>query len=187
MAINRKRKQNMYYSSGNVAYHQEYAYEQPAYAPDKYKPNEKPNKAPKQRPSSRAAIKQREKAQKREHLIGKLKLFASISVVFAGTIILMISYAEVSEMRYRISNLKEERSQLESQNVALEAEITEQISLSYVETEATTRLGMSEPQSYQIVYIDVPKENYTVQYDNNVEQDEDMSLIDYIMGLIKKD
>ena len=58
--------------------------------------------------------------------------------------------------------------------------------MDYIKQEATERLGMSEPQSYQVVYIDVPKQSYTVQYaeDDGVES---TSLLDKIKNILKKD
>lgn len=101
---------------------------------------------------------------KRERQKHRVKLVLAMLVVFMGAIVTTVSYAMVEEQKVRLSNMQDELTALQSANASLEAEITEQMSLDYVEKEATTRLGMSEPQSYQVVYIDVPKQSYTMQY-----------------------
>ena len=66
------------------------------------------------------------------------------------------------------------------------AELTEQLDMDYIRTEATERLGMSEPQSYQVVYIDVPKQSYTVQH-NADDAAEGTSILTKVTDLWKKD
>ena len=58
--------------------------------------------------------------------------------------------------------------------------------MDYIRTEATERLGMSEPQSYQVVYIDVPKQSYTVQH-NADDVAEGTSILTKVTDLWKKD
>ena len=93
----------------------------------------------------------------------------------------MVDQAEVS--------LRREKSKLEdlkSANAILEAELTEQLDMDYIKQEATERLGMSEPQPYQVVYINVPKQSYTVQHDTK-ETTAEASLVDKILDFFKKD
>ena len=45
---------------------------------------------------------------------------------------------------------------------------------------------MSEPQPYQVVYINVPKQSYTVQHDTE-ETTAEASLVDRILDFFKKD
>ena len=61
-----------------------------------------------------------------------------------------------------------------------------QLDMDYIRTEATERLGMSEPQSYQVVYIDVPKQSYTVQH-NAEDVAEGASILTKVTNLWKKD
>lgn len=57
--------------------------------------------------------------------------------------------------------------------------------MAYIEQEAKTRLGMIEPQAYQIVYIDVPKQSYTVQYEAQAEEKEKGFGIGKFLDVIK--
>ena len=93
----------------------------------------------------------------------------------------LVHNAEVS-----LRKQKSELESLKSANAILEAELTEQLDMDYIRTEATERLGMSEPQSYQVVYIDVPKQSYTVQHNADDVADE-ASLLTKITNLWKKD
>ncbi len=77
----------------------------------------------------------------------------------------MSSVAAVSRQRVTNQDLNAQIIALKSQNHTIETELAEKIDLEYIEEQATTRLGMAEPQPYQIMYISVPKESYTVQYD----------------------
>ena len=94
----------------------------------------------------------------------RLHLLFLVGVVFVGAIAVAGSFAVLKQEQVKLSRMQDELATLQSANVALEAEITEEINLDYVEQEAKGRLGMSEPQSYQIVYIDVPRESTTTQY-----------------------
>ena len=87
----------------------------------------------------------------------------------------------------QIREKKDELATLKSQNAILEAELAEQIDLEYIKQEAINRLGMAEPQPYQIVYIDVPKDSYTIQYAADEVVEEEPSFIASILNLFKKD
>lgn len=101
---------------------------------------------------------------KRKGFIHRIKFTATIFAVFAGCIVTMVTNAEVDRQRVENNKLRDELSQLKNENLNLQSEITDNTDLAYIEKEAKTRLSMTEPQPYQIVYIDVPKQSYTVQY-----------------------
>ena len=86
----------------------------------------------------------------------------------------------------RLTKQKSKLEDLKSANAILEAELTEQLDMDYIKQEATERLGMSEPQPYQVVYINVPKQSYTVQHDTE-ETTAEASLVDKILDFFKKD
>ena len=86
----------------------------------------------------------------------------------------------------RLTKQKSKLEDLKSANAILEAELTEQLDMDYIKQEATERLGMSEPQPYQVVYINVPKQSYTVQHDTE-ETTAETSLVDRILDFFKKD
>jgi len=117
----------------------------------------------KQKVQEHRAIRQKE-AVKRKSVVHRLKFVAAIAFVFAGCILTMVTNATVD--RYRVNNnkLRTELSTLKNENLNLVSEMTDNTDLVYIEQQAKTRLGMVEPQGYQLKYIDVPKQSYTVQY-----------------------
>ena len=115
-------------------------------------------------------VQRQSESVKRKSFVHRAKFTVAIMFVFAGCIVTMASNATVDRQRVVNSNLKDELSQLKTENTNLQSKINDNTDLAYIEKEAKTRLGMTEPQSYQIVYIDVPKQSYTVQYDAEAEE-----------------
>ncbi len=126
------------------------------------------------------------KAEARERRVSSIKMIGVILVLFVGCIAFMGMHVAVENLEVSIRKQKSELSDLKSSNAILEAELTEQLDLDYIKQEATERLGMSEPQSYQIVYIDVPKQSYTIQYEAE-ETEEASSIVSQIRNIWKKD
>ena len=107
-------------------------------------------------------------------------------VLFVGCLAFMGMHVLVDNAEVSLRRQKAELETLKSSNAILEAELTEQLDMDYIRTEATERLGMSEPQSYQVVYIDVPKQSYTVQH-NADDVAEGTSILTKVTDLWKKD
>lgn len=135
--------------------------------------------------------KQRQAAEhKRAVLKHRVKFVAALALVFGGCIAIMVPHTMIVSQTRTNNALRDELSVLKSENVSLEADIANKVNLEYVETEATERLGMSEPQPYQVSYINVPKQSYSVQYD--VEEEDNKTESDSFAfaglgGLFKKD
>lgn len=160
-----------YYTYGNVAHEL-----QPDYSPYRVREEE-------ERRQEEARI---EKAEAKERRVSSIKMIAVILVLFAGCIAFMGMNVLVDNASVSLRKQKSELESLNSTNAILEAELTEQLDMDFIKTEATERLGMSEPQPYQVVYIDVPKQSYTVQYAADDDAQE-LSLLEKIMNLWKKD
>lgn len=131
---------------------------------------------------SSAVIAERRTAEKRDEAslryYGKMKrierrqaLLRSVPNVIAALIVcacaIVIVFARSSVYNYQLENerltatLEEEREKTDS----IIAQNTEKADLTYIEAEASARLNMAKPQSYQIVYIEVPKTDYTVMHE----------------------
>ncbi len=130
-------------------------------------------------------LRKQAEAVKRKSFIHRAKFTAAIFFVFAGCIVTMASNATVDRQRVINNNLKDELSSLKSENTNLQSKINDNTDLAYIEREAKTRLGMTEPQPYQIVYIDVPKQSYTVQYEAQAEEKDDGFGISKFLDVIK--
>lgn len=96
------------------------------------------------------------------------KTLAISIFMFVGTVALIASKVQVDSVGVDIRRTREELKSLREQNAILTAERMEEIDLEYIKKEATERLNMSEPQPYQIVYIDVPKQSYTIQHNSGL-------------------
>ena len=161
-----------YYTYGSVAYDL-----QPEYAP--YRTRE----ADEQQRKEEARLA---KAAARENRVNSMKVLAVAFVLFAGCIAFMGMNVAVDNAEVSLRKQKNELDNLKSANAILEAEMAEQLDMDYIRQEAAERLGMREPQSYQVVYIDVPKQSYTVQYHTDDEAEE-ASLLDKVKNIWKKD
>lgn len=100
--------------------------------------------------------------EKQEH---SLKTYFSICVLFICSMALLCSYAANSKQREYISSLNDELKHIQENNAFLETELVQSIDLGTVEKVAKTKLGMQKPEEYQQVYINVPKQSYTIQYE----------------------
>ncbi len=169
---NQRMNAGSYYSYGNVAYEL-----QPDYNPYRFREEEE---------ERRKAEERLAQAEDREDRISSVKMLGVALVLFIGCIAFMGMNVLVDNPEVSLRRQKAELENLKSSNAILEAELTEQLDMDYIRTEATERLGMSEPQSYQVVYIDVPKQSYTVQHNADDVADE-ASLLTKVTNLWKKD
>ena len=176
MAVQKKqdRKQNTgsYYTYGNVAYEL-----QPDYTPYHVREEE----AEERKRAVRAA-----KEEARENRVSFVKMVAVTFVLFIGCIAFMGMHVMVNQAEVSLRKQKSNLEDLKSANAILEAELTEQLDMDYIKKEAAERLGMREPQPYQVVYINVPKQSYTVQHDAE-EGTAKTSLADRVLNFFKKD
>lgn len=161
-----------YYTYGNVAHEL-----QPDYAPHPMREEEKRQR------EEQARAAQAETGERRR---SSVKMIAVVLILFAGCIAFMGMHVAVENLEISIRKQKSELSDLKANNAILQAELTEQLDLDYIKQEATERLGMAEPQAYQIVYIDVPKQSYTIQYEAE-EAAEKPSLFSRIQKILQKD
>ena len=161
-----------YYTYGNVAYEL-----QPEYNPYRFREEEE---------ERRKAEERLAKEEARENRVSSVKMLGVALVLFLGCLAFMGMNVLVDNAEVSLRRQKSELENLKSANAFLEAELTEQLDMDYIRTEATERLGMSEPQSYQVVYIDVPKQSYTVQHNADDVADE-ASLLTKVTNLWKKD
>ena len=139
-----------YYTYGNVAYEL-----QPDYNPYRFREEEEERRKEEERLA---------KAEARENRISSVKMLGVALVLFLGCIAFMGMHVLADNAEVSLRRQKSELEKLKSSNAILEAELTEQLDMDFIRTEAAERLGMSEPQPYQVVYIDVPKQSYTVQH-----------------------
>ena len=160
MALRRNIYSPSYYNSTSSAYDYDYDRREIYEGEDKRKANS-------------IKLKREALAEKKAGRAHGLKLICALMFVFSGCIVTMASYAAVDGQRVSNNALKTELSTLKNQNSELQAKIADETDLTYIEQEARGRLGMTEPQPYQLVYISVPQQSYTVQYEAGSEEQEE--------------
>lgn len=119
-------------------------------------------------PQTATRTRSKVKSQTRRHPIVitplALKSVAMVILIFAGAIAFMTTKVQVDNVSFEIRQANEELKNLQDMNAILSAELANEVDLDYIKSEAVNRLGMADPQPYQIIHIDVPKTGYTVQY-----------------------
>ncbi len=138
--------------------------------------------APQSRRKRAKRVKELEKSTERMPL-SMLKVFVCIGTVFVMTLGFVNITASNSAKQRELLDLKDKLETINENNAYLETQLNETIDLKRIETIAETRLGMTKPKSYQIKYIDVPKESYTVQYDNDSQTH--IGFMDIVRNLFK--
>lgn len=161
-----------YFTYGNVAYEL-----QPDYTPYRVREEEEERR----KEAARLA-----KVEAKERRISSVKMIGVALILFIGCIAFMGMNVMVDQAEVSLRKEKSKLEDLKSSNAILQAEMTEQLDMDYIKQEATERLGMHEPQPYQVVYINVPKQSYTVQYEET-ESKTEFSFLEKVKELLKKD
>lgn len=107
----------------------------------------------------------------------KLKTVCLILTAFGMALLLMYRFALITEINYKISNMESEYNKLRNENSRLKVAIEEHMDLSEIKEAAENKLGMQKPDKYQIVYLNVPKKDFTIvnkEYVNNMESEKGM-------------
>lgn len=166
-----------YYTHGGAAYD---------IAPlEEERPSKRPQKTKKAKPSKKMVM------QGRANRAYSIKIALVLGVFFCGTLAFMWSSALVTAQRVETQKYKDKLAELKSENSLLALDVAEQMDLDTVKKIATEKLGMVEPQPYQIQYIDVPEQSYTIHYKDETEKSEEKNsenaLVRTIVGLFKKE
>lgn len=121
--------------------------------------------APRKRKKRVAFAKAREAAP-----LSLIKTYGTIALIFAMALVNLVAFASNSTKRDSILAMQEQVAELTEENMFLENSIEEGLDLKKIENEAV-KLGLQKPAEYQIMYINVPKESYTVQYSQSDAND----------------
>lgn len=128
-----------------------------------------------------------ERIERRNFILNGIRLMLIVGIIFSGCVLVTTTYASIAEQKVINSRLKDELASLQSENIALESDIADKVNLDYVEYEAVTRLGMSKPQSYQIKYVDVAEQSYTIQYDVPDTEGQETNFLTTLTDFLKRD
>jgi len=122
------------------------------------------------------------------NLANQFKTGFAIVMIFAFSLTLLFSFASTTAKREEMNTLTSNLKQLTEANSNLQSELQKNIDLDEIAKVASARLGMQKPASHQIVYINVPKQSYTVQYDITEDTQEKKELASkfFIVDFFKK-
>jgi cell division protein FtsL len=114
-------------------------------------------------------VLKRKKVQKSNSKV-KLKMVLGILSVFCGFVFLMYRYAIITELNYSVEKASKTYAKVSNENTLLKISIDKNLDLNKVRDIAETKLGMHQPDKFQIVYVKVPKTDLTVR-DNKLTGD----------------
>lgn len=127
------------------------------------------------------------KAKKTQKSYNKLKMKAirSLFVIFIFAGILVFRYALITELNYKIDSKTKEYNTVRDLNTRLNVNIESKMNLNKIRERAEARLGMQKPDKYQIVYVNVPKKDFSVKADSDKENN-DSGIISSLMDKVGK-
>ncbi|HAN09006.1 MAG TPA: hypothetical protein DCP90_00150 [Clostridiales bacterium] len=109
-------------------------------------------------------IRRKQRKVNKELLFYRLNLIISVFVVFGMVAGLMTQYSSAANKQDKLKKIEQEIKLVQDNLYDAKVEVAESMDSKNVHKVATQRLGMVKAADYQIVYIDVPKENYTIKY-----------------------
>ncbi len=119
--------------------------------------------------------------------INKAKLFkyvVSSIFVFCGCLVFVVFYSRVTFEQASLSKLQKQYKEIQDQNAILKAELDDSFDIKKVEEIAKTKLGMAKPEKYQVRYINVPKQSYTIQKEPVEQKDNPTFSLSSIKNLV---
>ena len=89
-----------------------------------------------------------------------------VGILIFSCILLLSTASEITAQRREIKNLKTEISELQTKNDSDEVYLDKSVDLDEIYRIATEELGMSYPDSDQVIYYEMPNQGYVRQYDD---------------------
>jgi len=131
----------------------------------------------------------RAKKTYRSHRKIKLRMVMAILAVFAAGLAVVCRYAIITKVSYQINQKQKAYEEIKNENSLLRVQIETKTDLNEIKEVAENRLGMQMPDKSQIVYIKVPRNDYTVlMTSNNSEEKSGNAISKFISratGLLK--
>ncbi len=119
----------------------------------------------------------------------KLRMVVAIIAVLAAGLAVMCRYAIITKLSYDLNSLEKDYEKIRNENSVLKVQIETKTDLNEIKEAAEKRLGMQMPDKSQIIYIKVPRNDYTVVMTPKIQTGNDEGIIgalaDKASGLIK--
>lgn len=124
----------------------------------------------------------REKKRYRSNRKVKLRFVISVMAVLFAGLTVMYRYAAITKISYDIGQKEKVYNDLKNENAMLRVDIETETYLAEIKETAVTRLGMQMPDKSQVVYIKVPRKDYTVVMDEKNGEQENGSFLSKLAG-----
>jgi len=113
------------------------------------------------------------KKKARSYIKTKLKIVCFVLAVFSCCFTMIYRYALITDLSYTINKLEKYHNELMNENSRIKIDLERKTDLNRIKEIAQSKLNMQEPDRYQIVYISIPKDDFTIvaeTYKNNKER-----------------
>lgn len=115
----------------------------------------------------------------------KLKMVMAIIAVLAAGLTVMWRYAIITQMSYEISQREADYNKLRNDNAMLRVKIETATDLTEVKEVAENKLGMRMPDKSQIVYVKIPRNDYTVLMETQDEASDEGSIFKAVLNKVQ--
>ena len=109
--------------------------------------------------------------QKRKRV--KALLLLKVSLVFMLGLLVVFRYASITELGYKVSSAKTEYEQLSAENARLRVNIKSGMNLNELTSLAKEKFDMQQPQTYQMVVLDIQPADQTEVYEIELAEERD--------------
>lgn len=92
----------------------------------------------------------------------KFNVILSILVVFSIIFLVIYRYALITELNYNIDKSVKSYNEIKNENSILKVDIEKDTDLSKIRQIAEEKLGMHKPDKFQVIYVNVPKIDYSI-------------------------
>lgn len=110
--------------------------------------------------ASQKQYKRKQESQKRRSINIK-KISIILGIIFAVSIVFLYANVVLIETSARVTELNKELEDMKVRNTQVSFDISSGVDYGVVEQKAISEFGMQHPESYQVVYVDVKRSDYT--------------------------
>lgn len=115
----------------------------------------------------------------------KLKMVMAIMAVLVAGLTVMWRYAIITKMSYEINQRENDFNELRNENAILRVQIETVTDLTEVKDVAENRLSMRMPAKSQIVYVKIPRNDYTVLMETQGKTVDDSSIFKAVLNKVQ--
>ncbi len=114
----------------------------------------------------------------------KAKMILAIIAVLMAALAVVWRYAIITKNSYDINQKEKEYNELRNANAILRVEIESETDLTSIKEIAENNLGMMTPQKSQLIYVKVPRNDYTVVMQERDKEPDGNSFINVFINKV---